>query len=312
MKLKTLLLTLSLILAGFIHSAFGFYGVDLGKLKVIEDSSKNQDSINDYDYNDVIGVINPKDTWVPKSKGGIFYNPQRFITNPLWKNTNTTNPNPFGGIFNTINSNIPDKDNNDLGIRYQRDMDGNKILGISKDTPDGGIQNNRINAIHTNARELDLNQEDNSTAKQPATQLQFVNGEWVEASGNPEARVTDTEKIDPNKLSALVEPSNYTYVGAGGHCSAGGFCDNVALQSCFRSDGVSCMCFESDRSPPHWRCSNSTRERLENCLNGAQIDEDKAECHQRAVQDCRSSARTDEDRAGCRQFVRDSNEEPED
>jgi len=309
MKLKALL-TLSLVLAGFTHSAFGFYGVDLGKLEVVEDSQ-------DKDYNEGQYRVNQNIKLKPVGLGGIY--PGNFniqSTNPFWKNTNTINPNPFDGIFNTINSNIRDNNNNnnnnDLGIRYQRDMDGNKILGISKDTPDGGIQNNRIDAIHTNVRELDLNQEDNPTAKRPVTQLQFVNGEWVEASGNPEARVTDTEKIDPNKLSALVEPSNYTYVGAGGHCSAGGFCDNVALQSCFRSDGVSCMCFESDRSPPHWRCSNSTRERLENCLNGAQIDEDKAECHQRAVQDCRSSARTDEDRAGCRQFVRDSNEEPED
>ncbi|MCS5551379.1 MAG: hypothetical protein NZ811_07665 [Gammaproteobacteria bacterium] len=222
MKLKALL-TLSLVLAGFTHSAFGFYGVDLGKLEVVEDSQ-------DKDYNEGQYRVNQNIKLKPVGLGGIY--PGNFniqSTNPFWKNTNTINPNPFDGIFNTINSNIRDNNNNnnnnDLGIRYQRDMDGNKILGISKDTLDGGIQNNRIDAIHTNVRELDLNQEDNPTAKRPVTQLQFVNGEWVEASVISFSRgeVIVSDIIDPEEGTTAVSshcgPGNNVCIIQGESCS---------------------------------------------------------------------------------------------
>jgi len=167
MNLKVLLLTLSLILAGFTHLAFGFYGVDLGKLKVIEDSSKNQDR----DYNDVQYKVNPTVLWQNINSapvggsGGIFYNQPR-VTNPFWKNTNTINPNPFGGIFEDIqgSSNNQNKDYNNSVIRYQRDKYGNKI-NIKSNSPSPYIDERDI-SMNTKATE--------------GIKLEFFNGEWRE------------------------------------------------------------------------------------------------------------------------------------
>lgn len=167
MKLKALLILL-LVLAGFTHSAFDLYGVDLGKLKIVEDSSKNQDR----DYNDAVFKYNPIDVWEqgkslkpwkmkvsPEAAGASLINRMKVAPNAgeLWKNTNKT-----------------------------------KYLNRPSSATEGAIVENLD--VDTMSMELaDRNNDRVGTSmaspKQPkaeSVKLKFINGEWVEI------RVIDT------------------------------------------------------------------------------------------------------------------------
>ncbi|MCS5623927.1 MAG: hypothetical protein NZ735_08205 [Candidatus Marinimicrobia bacterium] len=198
MKLKTLLLTLSLILAGFTHSAFDFYGVDLGKLRVIEDSQ-------DKDYNEGQYKVNQNIKLTPIGSGGIFNIPPRVITNPFWKNTNTTKhlnrPSAVtkGAIVESL-----DVDTMSMGPAGRND----DRAGTSMASPE--------------------------QPKSESVKLKFIDGEWVEI------RVIDTAldeivEIEPldggtTAVSATCGPGINLCVFPGDTCS---YSDPPNVYACF-------------------------------------------------------------------------------
>lgn len=203
MKLKTLLITLSLILVGFTHSTFGFYGVDLDKLRVIEDSSKNQDR----DYNDSVFRYDSKILKQGDKVTNLLFNIKKEASGG--KNWNSLNFQiPFNktieddNFYNNLDSVCGDNPlcNQRISVDYLDESEGVKIHG--KKRP--------IISPVANPTLLSGDKQAESV------KLKFINGEWVEVRESVFGLIDDA---GPTVESTTCGPENNACWLQGEPCS---------------------------------------------------------------------------------------------